>query len=68
MSTDEQIGMIKMLESIGFEHKIENGFHYVKGHCMNYAHTSLLNIGTRIKHDIEQGVIFENARRRGIIK
>ncbi|PZQ44864.1 MAG: hypothetical protein DI551_09185 [Micavibrio aeruginosavorus] len=40
---------IMFLISLGFTHKIENGFHVVEGHGFKYKHVGLLNIAHRIK-------------------
>jgi len=39
---------VMLLISMGFTHKIENGFHVVEGHGFKYSHIGLLNIGRRI--------------------
>lgn len=41
---------VLFLIGMGFEHKIENGFHVVKGHGFEYQHVHLGCIAARIKH------------------
>lgn len=42
------------LKELGFEHKIEGGFHHVKGHNFKYKHVGLHNIATRIKQYLKE--------------
>lgn len=40
---------IMFLISMGFSHRIENGFHVVEGHGFKYSHIGILNIAHRIR-------------------